>query len=175
MYYKIEGYAYRTKGNEKNLVYIEQVFKNEEPCVARQKCFDAYMSYLDVFYMSIGKEYTTHDQAEKDLKDFLVKGKNTLTDEFDFGNFIDIKFIFDEKEHNFKAPDNNGELLIHSLSGKNSNLNKAMCLEGLQFEYQFYESNGYFCGDNMVKDKKGNKIFKSLIDYSQFEYDEDIS
>ena len=49
-----------------------------------------------------------------------------------------------------------------------------MCLEGLRYEYKCYYVNGYFCEKNLVKDKKGNEHYKSLIDYSQFEYEKDI-
>lgn len=181
MYYKIEGFAYRNKGSELELIEIDRIFKDEEPCLARYNCFNAFMSYVEVFLESIGKTYTTHEQAESDLQDFFVKNKNIDLDEKEWDKFIDIRFVFDIEKHKsdiynwdeYSVYD--GDILIHTIASKhNLNLNKTLCLDGLRAEYEFYSINGYFCSKNVVKDKKGNKIFRTPIDYSSFEYEANI-
>ena len=70
-FYYIRGTMFRSKGNENNLVEVSEVFKDDNPIVAREKAFRVYQNYIDVFLESKGKSYVSHEETEIVLKDFV--------------------------------------------------------------------------------------------------------
>lgn len=63
---------FRTVANELNPVEVNEIFKNENPIIAREQAFNFYQDYIDVLLESKGKSYISHEETEKELQDFLI-------------------------------------------------------------------------------------------------------
>ena len=77
-FYQVSGRMFRTVANELNLVEVNEIFKNENPIIAREQAFNYYQDYIDVLLQSKGKSYFSHEETEKELQDFFnsYKKKN---------------------------------------------------------------------------------------------------
>lgn len=49
-YYQVKRSLYRSKGNQEDLIEINEIFKNQEPILARERAFDVYQNYIDVLF-----------------------------------------------------------------------------------------------------------------------------
>ena len=49
-YYQVKRSLYRSKGNQEDLIEINEIFKNQEPILARERAFDVYLNYIDVLF-----------------------------------------------------------------------------------------------------------------------------
>lgn len=76
--YHLEGTLIRNKGQECDCIKVNELFRNENPLVAREKAFSKFQSYMEVFLDSIGKRYVTYEQAVADLQDFVNTYKTTV-------------------------------------------------------------------------------------------------
>jgi hypothetical protein len=78
MIYHLKGTLIRKKGQECDYIEVNELFKDINPLVAREKAFSKFQSYLEVFLDSIGKRYVTYEQAVVDLQDFVNSYKRTV-------------------------------------------------------------------------------------------------
>ena len=152
MLYILRGEIYRE--NDENFTMYKE-FRNDNLILAREACFNAYQSYIDVFLERIGKPYESHNQALSDLKNFINSGKEKtkLGLPFtDLGMGIGISFVSDdtiEYQNNHVKIGNKtekviiykDEFAIHGIEySKDINLNE-IYLKNLKFEIDFYKKN----------------------------------
>ena len=149
MFYIIRGEAYRSKDIAENSIVLYEEFRDENPIIAREKCFRFYQNYIDIFLDSKGKNYISHDQAEIDLQDFFnsVQEKYSVFEKFDanFGVCIQISFVFnDTVVHTLKSKIQiyEGEDVIHGMQKSSEDL-KEIYFKNLKSEYSIYQNYGY--------------------------------
>lgn len=70
-FYQVKGTFIRQVGNEDNPVVIDEVFKDDDPIVARRKAYDFYQNYIELFLESKNKRYISHAETVRELQDFL--------------------------------------------------------------------------------------------------------
>lgn len=75
IFYHLKGTMFRSKKNETNLIEINEIFEDENPIIAREKAFNAYQNYIDVFLQAKEKEYISYEQTVIELKDFTSSYK----------------------------------------------------------------------------------------------------
>ena len=155
-FYYIRGTMFRSKGSENNLVEVSEVFKDDNPIVAREKAFRVYQNYIDVFLDSKGKSYVSHEETEKVLKDFVssyrrdfVKiGEQAIGDleiDVDYDKGMNIFLVMSDSP---TLTTREGELyfedkrLIHYIGNGFMDF-KAEVFESLCFEYSLYQKYGY--------------------------------
>lgn len=51
-FYQVQGTMFRSKGNENDLIEVNEIFKEENPIIARVKAFNHFQSYIEVFLES---------------------------------------------------------------------------------------------------------------------------
>ena len=169
MFYIVKGIAYRTKGNTDNPVEIYKEFRDENPLIAREKSFQYFQSLLDVLLEGIGKEYTTYEQAEEDLEDYLTtrKAYNKLgLPNVELGMGFSISFVYDETiEHQSdKITIYKGEKAIHGLEYEEDMDFIEIYLQNLLFEKKFYEEQGF------EFEEKKEKFYQTLPSPIDFKY-----
>jgi hypothetical protein len=147
---------FRSKGSENNLVEVSEVFKDDNPIVAREKAFRVYQNYIDVFLDSKGKSYVSHEETEKVLKDFVSSYRRDFVkiSEQAIGDLeIDVDYdkgmnIFLVMADSPTLTTQEGELyfedkrLIHYIGNGFMDF-KAEVFESLCFEYSLYQKYGY--------------------------------
>ena len=78
---------FRSRGNDTNLIEVNEIFKDDNPIIAREKAFKCFQNYIDVFLDSKGLQYISHEETERVLHDFFnshekkyfkLEGKYTL-------------------------------------------------------------------------------------------------
>lgn len=154
IYYKVVGALYRFKGNESDLIEIDETFEDENPIVTRENAFECYQNYIDVLLQSKGEEYVYHEKAVAELKDFFVSGRKhkLLPDLVDMdGTNLSI-YMVKKTPDSFQAF---GETYyqdkwqIHSMDSEFEDWS-ASILKSLMYEYSIYEKNGYDCKNYVV-------------------------
>ena len=147
---------FRSKGSENKLVEVSEVFKDDNPIVAREKAFRVYQNYIDVFLDSKGKSYVSHEETEKVLKDFVSSYRRDFVkiSEQAIGDLeIDVDYdkgmnIFLVMSDSPTLTTREGELyfedkrLIHYIGNGFMDF-KAEVFESLCFEYSLYQKYGY--------------------------------
>ncbi|MEI6139386.1 MAG: hypothetical protein WCP85_08985 [Mariniphaga sp.] len=155
-FYYIRGTMFRSKGSENNLVEVSEVFKDENPIVAREKAFRVYQNYIDVFLESKGKRYVSHEETEIVLKDFVSSYKRDFVKiggQAIGGMEIDVDYdkgmnIFLVMADSPALTTRDGELyfedkrMIHYIGNGFIDF-KSEVFESLCFEYSIYQKYGY--------------------------------
>lgn len=154
IFYQLKGTMFRSKGNEKDLIEIDEIFEDENPIIAREKAFNAYQNYIDVFLQGKEKEYISYEQTVIELKDFsssykreFVKIGNEIIAEIDvdFDKGLSIYMVYENSPiyqtvEGEKIYEN--KLLIHFIENKLSDLVWNV-LDNLFEEFKVYELYKY--------------------------------
>jgi hypothetical protein len=152
--YQLKGTMFRSKKNETNPIEINEIFEDDNPIIAREKVFNAYQNYIDVFLQGKEKEYISYEQTVIELQDFtnsykreFVKIGNEIIAEIDvdFDKGLSIymvhknspTFVTLEGEKIYE-----NKLLIHFIENKLSDLVWNI-LDNLFEEFKVYELNKY--------------------------------
>ena len=171
MFYILNTFYYRKKGDLEDIVEEERIFRHENPIIAREECLSAYQSHIDVMYEYLGKEYTSYEQAKMDLKDFFYSSKNNRKGLplIENGIGIWIEFVYDEEAEYLSK---NKEIFvykgikkIHGLENeKDTEENEISYNIGLKFEYEFYRKNGLKMQDVIEVPKIGKIMWTPLFE-----------
>ena len=153
MFYIIKGDGYRSKGNTDDEIEIYKEFRDENPLVAREKCFSSFMSLMDVLLQGIDKEYISHEQAEKDLEDYIFSHKKLTKLGLPYvenGVGFSVSFIYDEtiEYQNDNITIYKGEKTIHGIQNEAGNDLKQIYFDNLLFERLFYEESDIHINDS---------------------------
>lgn len=155
IYYKVEGTLYRTKGEETNLIEIDETFEDINPIFAREKAFNHYQSYIDVLLQSYGKEYVSHKKTVRDLRDFFASGRKhkLLPDLVDMdGTSLSIYMMKKTPEVFQNALEETiykNKWQIHYIDNQSEDWS-AYILKSLMYEYSTYLKNGYDCKNYVI-------------------------
>lgn len=157
-YYLVKGTLYRSKNNPEDLIEINEVFKNDNPILARERAFEVYQNYIDVLLESKDLTYENHREAVAATKDFialetenkpLFMGAEFGAIENDFDKGISIYVVMSNSK-TFTTLEGeliyDDKILIHDLNSEINGLKEAMYL-GLTQEYELYKKYGYDCKD----------------------------
>jgi hypothetical protein len=148
IYYKVEGTLYRTKGDETNLIEIDETFEDISPIVAREKTFNHYQSYIDVLLQSYGKEYVSHKKTVVELMDFFASGRKhkLLPDLVDMDGISLSIYMVKKTPEIFQnalgETDYQNKWRIHYIDNQSEDWS-AYILKSLMYEYSTYVKNGY--------------------------------
>ena len=154
IFYQLKGTMFRSKGNETDLIEVNEIFEDDNPIIAREKVFNAYQNYIDVFLQGKEKEYISYEQTVIELQDFtnsyrreFVKIGNKIIDEIDvdFDKGLSIYMVYENSPiyqtvEGEKIYEN--KLLIHFIENKLSDLVWNV-LDNLFEEFKVYELNKY--------------------------------
>ena len=154
IFYQLKGTMFRSKGNETDLIEVNEIFEDENPIIAREKAFNVYQNYIDVFLQGKEKEYISYEQTVIELQDFtnsyrreFVKIGNKIIDEIDvdFDKGLSIYMVYENSPiyqtvEGEKIYEN--KLLIHFIENKLSDLVWNV-LDNLFEEFKVYELNKY--------------------------------
>lgn len=149
-FYQVKGVFFRRVADEYNPVVIDEIFKNNQPHLARQKAFALYQNYIEVLLESRGKEYISHKATILELQDFFNSYRQTKTIagcevEADFDKFLAIYLVelpetytTLEGETDFKS-----KKLIHCIDKHLPSEYADLLLENLKYERKLYSQNGF--------------------------------
>jgi hypothetical protein len=154
IFYQLKGTMFRSKENETDLVEINEIFKDENPIIARENAFKTYQNYIDVFLQANNKEYISYEQTVIELQDFTNSYKreywkigNEIIDEInlDFDKGLNLYMVYENSPiyqtvEGEKIYEN--KLLIHFIENKLSDLVWNV-LDNLFEEFKVYELNKY--------------------------------
>jgi hypothetical protein len=153
LFYQVKGIFFRRMADENNPVVINKVFKDNNPIVAREKAFDYYQNYIELFLESVGKTYVSHEQTIADLQDFLnsyqpVKTVAGMEMESDFDKGAAIYLIESPETYTTVEGETvfTNKKLIHYID-KNINIDYKQLSDSLCWEYYIYEKQKYDCKD----------------------------
>jgi hypothetical protein len=154
IFYHLKGTMFRSKGNETDLVEINEIFKNENPIIARENAFKTYQNYIDVFLQANNKQYISYEQTVIELQDFTNSYKREY---WKIGNEIisEIDLDFDKGLNLYMVYENSpiyqtvegekiyeNKLLIHFIENKLSDFVWNV-LDNLFEEFKVYKMNKY--------------------------------
>lgn len=157
MLYILKGEIYREQEQTIETVKVYKEFRNDNLILAREECFSSFQSYVDVFLQGIGKEYSTHEQAEMDIKTFISTHKTTTKSGLPYienGMGLSISFVYNDdiEYHNKNVMVDNKyesvtiykeEITIYGLENEGDNDIKSIYLKNLKFEFDFYKKNNF--------------------------------
>lgn len=181
MLYILRGEIYREKGKTQNTVKIYEEFRNDNLIEAREACFSAYQSYIDVFLQGIGEEYISHNHTVRCFKDFInsYQGPTKLGFPYDdVAMGISISFVPDDTiEYQNDNVMINGkkesviiykdEFTIHGLENEGEHDYKSIYLKHLKLELDFYKKNNL----EIRNELDGlAKIIQTPIDHHHIEF-----
>lgn len=155
IYYKVEGTLYRTKGKEKNLIKIDEIFENTNPIIAREKAFSHYQSYIDVLLQRKGAEYVNHKKTVVELTDFFASGRKHkfLPDLVDMDDtnlsIYMVKKVPEVFQNTLGETDYQNKWQIHYMDNQFEDWS-AYVLKSLMHEYSTYVKHGYDCKNYVV-------------------------
>ena len=173
MFYILNTFYYRKKGDLEDIVEEEKIFQHDNPIIAREECFSAYQSHIDVMYDFLGKEYTGYKQAKKDLQPFFYSEKER--DKLDLpiienGIGIFIYFVYDDEIETVTLYDEEmnvykGIVTIHGIENEKHLNGKIKDYHfGVKFEYDFYKKNGFEMRDIIEVPKIGKIMWTPLYE-----------
>ena len=156
-FYLVKGTLYRTKNSDENLIEVNEIFRHDNPIVARQNAFRFYQNYIDVFLQSKGAKYVSYEETVRLLRDFVKSDKKQYfklggeiidTIDADFDKGLSIFLVMDNSRMHTTLE---GEAyyedkhLIHYLSnGLTDYLDSAPAIvRSLIYEHQLYQEMGY--------------------------------
>lgn len=164
-FYLVRGTLYRNSSTNPDLVEIDVVFKDENPIIAREKAFDFYQNYVDVFLENTGKESGSHQQNICHLRDFLKSENQSVfkigdevlfdvDDDFDKGLFVFLVFDDSKKFQTLEGLTIYEEkLLIHRLTYNPTELYVDL-YNNLITEFEIYDFNKYDFKNHKVDNDK---------------------
>ena len=156
-FYHVKGTLFRAKNNYDNLIEVNEIFRHENPIIARQNAFNFYQNYIDVFLQSKGEKYISHEETIRRLADFVRSDQKKYakigthiidTIDVDFDKGLSIYLVMEnskvfttlegetcyEKKHMIHCLNND----LHDYVYTSSSI-----IEALKYEYQQYKKHGY--------------------------------
>lgn len=136
--YLLKGTFFRSPNDQKNLVEINEIFEDVDIRSARKNAMRKFQSYIDVLLESLGLQYESDDQAQKDLQKFVKshkKKKDFIIPEFE------VDEDFDKGLYLYFIPE--GSKTFTSLEGEKIYENKYLIR---------YLDNGFLNLEKNVKD-----------------------
>ncbi|MEI8203614.1 MAG: hypothetical protein WCH34_11410 [Bacteroidota bacterium] len=184
-FYQVNGTVFRTKCNETNLIEIDEIFKDNNPILARERAFNCYQNYIDVFLESKEKAYKSHDETVVVLQDFFnsyKKGTTIFGDEInneidvDYDKRLDIYLVMSDSKVVTNDLGENifiDKHLIHSISRQFTDI-KIHLYHGLRVELFYYDAFGYdyknykreFIISGLFDDPLIKSVLETPIDFS---------
>jgi hypothetical protein len=177
MFYRISGGFFRKKSKTDAPFIIERVFKDQDILKAREECFKAFHSYIEVFLLGIEKEYLNYEQAVLDLQDYFVSYRERKLKIINDDEFIQISFAYDETPE-FISKDKKvtilkGEIVIHGMGIlKREREDAAIFLKNLLLEKSIYlkhninyKASEYFENEPNINNEKFD-IINTPIDFT---------
>jgi hypothetical protein len=153
IFYIVRGEAFRSKANFLDIVEIFQVFKHENPILAREKAFEFYRTYIDLFLLSKDKRYISQKETELELQDFFNSYENKKSEIFgqvvprDSNMGIAVYYAMSDKPvHKTSCGTEyfEDEKIIHSISKKVEDFDmQEICFNNLVSELKIYYNNKY--------------------------------
>ncbi len=187
-FYLVKGEMFRSKGSDTNPVIVNEVFVEDSPISAREKAFNCYHNYIDVFLESKGLKYISQEETKKALKDFFC----SYTPKFAevpgvFGVIapIDVNFnmglsiylvmadtgIYTSVEGEVIYEDKH---LIHYISSQRLDF-RLNLFASLLYEFSLFEKYGYdfksyrrnYCVAGQDKGNSIKRILETPIDFTE--------
>lgn len=155
---RINLIRYKKDSGEFDFVNVEEKFEDEIPIKARDRAFDFYQNYIDVFLESKNIKYESDKQAREDIDSFIDPGTSSKFQfdgqEFElsdsFGNGIGVFMVIDSPIENSNKIGE--ECSIHGIGTLiNGNFDTDYLIFSLETEYEYYNHFGYDT-DNRVID-----------------------
>lgn len=170
----------------------KEVFKNEEPILAREAVFARYHSYIEVWLESLGKQYiddiTARIEMDRFLGDISDPQYETFGDEDDFmpclGFGIGIYMIIDKPVPQISTFLESGILLIHGIGpgfwGFESQIymlsDESQYYQHFKFKTLGYSSEVIFLSESAYLDEENPEeepfildILKTPVDWTGFD------
>lgn len=178
-HYRISGQMLRTRRNRTNPVVINKEFFDHHPIVARQKAFDAFHSYIDVFLSYYDIPYTSFEGAIESLKQHLSLGKDEyarvgewiidkIDADFDLG--IDLYLVTNNNRYYVTLEGGKifeEEILLHRFSADFKDFTNVL-FDNLSTEFLWYKENGFDFGDNQdIYEALDISILKSPVNFDE--------
>ena len=162
---------FRSKGNDTNLIEVNEIFKYENPITARENAFKCYQNYIDVFLDSNGLQYISHEETERVLHDFFNSHKKKyfklgvdIVDEInvDFDKGLTVYLVMENSKLSQGQNLFEDRLVIHYIDNQSLDLHDHV-LNALLQEFSLYEKYGYDYKDykreyDLTGSPKGPKI-----------------
>jgi hypothetical protein len=161
-FYQVRGTMFRDQNDQTNLIEVDEIFKDDNPILAREQAFNFYQNFIDVFLESRGEVYTSHEEAVIVLQDFMnsykreyfkIGNEKVLELHTDFGKGLNICLVMANSKI-ITTPDGSkfyeDDHLIHYIDNEFDDL-KMNVLDELAFEYALYAKYKYDC-KNYKKD-----------------------
>lgn len=172
-FYLLQGTIFRTQENLNDLIEIDEVFYAENLINARQKAFQRFQSYLDVFLDSIGHPYQSYEDAIETLADFVNSYKleyaaknidlGRLDTDFDKGLFL---YLVTDPSDTFTTKEGtliyNQKYLLHFFNNNFNNYWRPV-FNDLKDEYWFYKTHNYTFENQSCKINTGKQFDKKKI------------
>ncbi len=171
MLYILMVNLYRTKNSTENEIDFYEEFRDDDIFEARRRCFIKFKSFIDVMLMPKGKKYISHEQAKRDLRDFIYLDNpvNKLgLPIIENGMGLSIVFVYDD-EVEFVSKDESitfykKGITIHGINNETNYNFDNLYLKNLKKEYKIYLINNLQVPENM-KDRR-LRIIRTPINYS---------
>lgn len=161
IFYIVRGETFRSRENHSDIVEIFKVFKNDNPIIAREKAFEHYQTYIDLFLLSKNRFYINHELAIKRLQDFFnsynEQNSNILGQKISSDTNMGISVYYStypkpihkttEGIEYFKD-----EKIIHNINKKIQDFDmQEICFCNLLNEAKIYKANKYPVNNNLVR------------------------
>ena len=142
---------FRSKGDDTNLIEVNEIFKDENPITARKNAFKYYQNYIDVFLDSKGLQYISHEETERVLQDFFnshekkyFKLGDDIVDEInvDFDKGLSVYLVMENSKLSQGQTMFEGRMVIHYIDNQSVDIHDHVFNALLQ-EFALYEKYGY--------------------------------
>ena len=171
--YHLTGTFLRNAADETNPVVIDEIFKDDNPIVAREKAFGCYQNYVDVFLESRGKRCTSHVETIRELQDFLNSRKSphySIIGKIETDADIGAEIYLVTSPETYTTVEGKtvylNKKLIHYIDKQMIMEYKQTVFENLVYEYELYRKNGWECG-NHVTICRGRHYLNTPIIYTE--------
>ena len=172
MLYILQGELYRNQDNFSKPIVIYKEFREKNILEARNKCFNSFQSYIDVFLDSLNLDYVNHTQTIIDIKDFLYskKDRNKIgLPIVENGIGINISFVYDDeieyKPKNTDVKFYKGIKVIHGIENEKDVSLKEIYLKNLKFEFKKLSKLGIIFPKNIIDEKL--RIIKTPYEFDK--------
>ena len=150
-FYHVNGTMIRSKGNDTNMIEVNEIFKDDNPIIAREKAFKCYQNYIDIFLESKGLQYISHEVTERVLQDFFNSYKKShfklageIIDEIniDYDKGLTIYLVMENSKLGEGQTLFEDRLVIHYIDNQFIDIHEHV-LNALLQEFTLYEKYGY--------------------------------
>ena len=153
-FYLVRGTLYRNNSDNPDLIEVDKAFKDDNPILARERAFEFYQNYIDVFLENLGKPYTNHEETLFCLRSFIKNQKESyqkignemmwqIDEDFDKGLFVYLVFDEDEKFETLEGETiYNNKIQIHRLDYSPDELYDDL-YSNLKTEFELYEKQNF--------------------------------